>query len=189
MMYNRLVGGVQLRQLRVRNDSCVVPAASQRTVLLGDTEIQQAFFFTNDTGSGACFERYSWDARDTRVFGPCTEFGRAKLGKSMPNIDKYNTSCEGSGFSYTRSTDSPSIGGKLAMYDSSGFVRNVVPSEPGAYLLEQVCCAGRKGGWCGKALEMVWVGGGEGEGEGCDTSWASGWMGWCGQALAVAERG
>jgi len=64
------------------------------------------------------------------------EKGRKAL-RGIPGVDKYNTSCDGSGFSYTDWTDAPDVTGKVGTYDSSGFVRDVVPLAPRAYLLEQ----------------------------------------------------
>jgi len=136
MMYNRLVGGVRLRQLRVRNDSCTLPSSAYRSIFLGDEEIQQSIVFENSTGQGACFSNYFFGGHDTAPFGPCTAEGRAVL-KDIDNVDKYNSSCEGSGFSFTPYTDAPTMIGKLSAYDSSGYVRDIVPLEERAYLLQQ----------------------------------------------------
>lgn len=145
MMYNRLVGGVQLRQLRVRNDSCTLSSSQSRRIRLGSganqRNVTQDFIFPAGVNfTGQCFSSYTKDARSTDMFGPCTESGRAALdalSSDVAGINKYNQSCAGSGFEFTAATDAPAVGGKLTTYDPSGYVRNIVPEGLRAYLLQR----------------------------------------------------
>ena len=110
MMYNKLVGGIRLRTLRVRGDSCVIPQTAYRQTSLGFSQ-SLVFPETEDPdnpGVGKCFAAYSPEGRSEEIYGPCTELGRYKL-RGMPNVDRWNTSCDGSGFSFTEKTGAPTV--------------------------------------------------------------------------------
>ena len=128
MMYNRLIGGLRLRQLRVRNDSCTLSSG----VIIKDAALQSSpdikfdlslVFPAENLDGGSCFAPYTTSSREERPYGPCTEKGREKL-VTLPDYDKYNTSCVGSGFEF-EVTDAP----PWRLFDAGGYVRDVLPPE------------------------------------------------------------
>ena len=143
-MYNRLVGGLRMRQARVRNDSCVLAPSIQRVRVIGpDKSAPEAYVFApkltelEDYGAGACFSNYSPQTKETNDYGPCTAKGREGL-RGLEGYEKYNVSCAGSGFEWwsgerTRSGDLP---GRAGSYDASGYVREVLPRE-GEFVLQR----------------------------------------------------
>ena len=151
-MYNRLVGGMRLRTMRVSNKSCELPSSIMAkeiddTFDVGEIK-DQAFVFPTfeGDGGGLCFGPYESGSVAKEEYGPCTAAGRAKLrGVEGVDIDKYNTSCclpndegeqvvgkcepgKGSGFQYLEAfeTRAPQIQGVAGIYDGGGYVRDVV---------------------------------------------------------------
>ena len=129
MMYNQLVGAVRLRQQRVTNTSCFLSESVQREVDAQGVVFTQSFYFPapNFGNGGACFAEYTAARRETVNFGPCTPEGREALF-GMPEVDKYNTSCENSGFEWwsaERTRAAP-----VTFGDASGYVRDIEADEP-----------------------------------------------------------
>ncbi len=136
MMYNKLVGGIRLRQLRVGNKSCTLPSSIMKQELTAAGTKKSAFVFPeteSDEGGGLCFGSYDATLAATEPYGPCTVEGREKLkGVEGVDINKYNTSCEGSGFEYWSAarTRAPTLQGKGdIIYDAGGYVRDVQASD------------------------------------------------------------
>ena len=77
------------------------------------------------SGVGACFYNYAPNVKSTASYGPCTETGRSNLA-GVEDVDKYNTSCAGSGFEFTADAKVGPVMG-IALYDGSGFIRDVQP--------------------------------------------------------------
>lgn len=130
MMYNQLVGAVRLRQMRVSNTSCILSENIQRQVQVGDFSFKQSFYFpAKNLGSGGgCFSRYTRATRDTAQYGPCTAEGREALEGIEADINKYNTSCANSGFSWW--SEARTKAPRVIFGDGSGYVRDVLPDEP-----------------------------------------------------------
>lgn len=68
-MYLRLVGGIQLRQARVSNQSCAIRRFVDECVAQPDGTCQARF----DTKDGTCFSEFSVSRQDTQPYGPGTE--------------------------------------------------------------------------------------------------------------------
>ena len=69
LMYLRLVGGIQLRQARVSNQSCAIRRFVDECVAQPDGTCQARF----DTKDGTCFSEFSVSRQDTQPYGPGTE--------------------------------------------------------------------------------------------------------------------
>ena len=146
MMYNKLVGGIRLRQVRVGNKSCALPASIMyKQRFAGNVIKDVAFVFPDgesEEGGGLCFSRYDVTLSATENYGPCTEKGRERL-KGVEkgtdtggpvDLDRYNTSCAGSGFEYwsptrTNAPEQTGIIDRSVIFDGGGYVRDIQAGE------------------------------------------------------------
>jgi hypothetical protein len=139
MMYNKLVGGIRLRQVRVSNKSCELPASIMyKQRFAGNVIKDVAFVFPdveNEEGGGLCFSKYDASLSATEDYGPCTEQGRERLkGVEGVDLDTYNTSCAGSGFEYwsplrTNAPQQTGIIDRSVIFDGGGYVRDIQAGE------------------------------------------------------------
>ena len=139
MMYNKLVGGIRLRQVRVGNKSCALPASIMyKQRFAGNVIKDVAFVFPDgesDEGGGLCFSRYEAALSATEDYGPCTEKGRERLkGVEGVDLDRYNTSCAGSGFEYwspvrTNAPEQTGVIDRSVIFDGGGYVRDIQAGE------------------------------------------------------------
>jgi len=139
MMYNKLVGGIRLRQVRVSNKSCELPASIMyKQRFAGNVIKDVAFVFPDnegEEGGGLCFSKYDASLSATEDYGPCTEQGRERLkGVEGVDLDTYNTSCAGSGFEYwsplrTNAPQQTGIIDRSVIFDGGGYVRDIQAGE------------------------------------------------------------
>ena len=104
-----------------------------------------AFVFPDgesEEGGGLCFSRYDVTLSATENYGPCTEKGRERL-KGVEkgtdtggpvDLDRYNTSCAGSGFEYwsptrTNAPEQTGIIDRSVIFDGGGYVRDIQAGE------------------------------------------------------------
>lgn len=104
LSYNRLVGSIRLRQLRVSTDACSLPDSIRNAE--GDPFVP------------ACWAPYSRTRRSEATYGPAL-------------TDPDSTAARG--FSFSDSSiyphEKPVIAGASATYDASGFVRDIGPTD------------------------------------------------------------
>jgi len=109
MIYNKVIGKIRLRQLRVREgEGCALLATT------GVTDSSRTDLYVD-----SCYPSYSFDARSNASYGP------AYL--QVP----------GTGFTYSSAEEnklSDDIMGEVATYDGSGFVRDLDNRNRTAYL-------------------------------------------------------
>jgi len=114
MVYNKVVGRIRLRQLRVQQgEGCSLPSSTIQTGTTQTNEDRMRHFVD------ACYPPYSSDVRSTQPFGPPAL--RASQGK---------------GFTYSNASENKlntDIAGEVASYDGSGFVRDLDGRNRTAY--------------------------------------------------------
>ena len=118
MTYNRIVGKIRMRQLRVRPGSCGLPAAVQQEGLLVDGTTRRRQFVDY------CFAKYE----------PHTDVGsNASFGRD-PELQKKFTG----GFAFSNATENRLLGrtiqGQVSLYDGSGFVRDLDATSRDGYM-------------------------------------------------------
>lgn len=104
LSYNRLVGSIRLRQLRVSTDACSLPDSIKNA--------------SGEPFVPACWAPYSSTRRSEATYGPAL-------------TDPDSTAARG--FSFSDSSiyphEKPVISGASATYDASGFVRDIGPTD------------------------------------------------------------
>ena len=115
MSYNKVVGKVRLRQLRVRRDGCSLSASVKQSGTLNDGTPRQRQLIDY------CYPPYDLLAKDDQPFGP----------------EELNT-IDWKGFKYTTAEQNKLVGtsvqGQVTAYDGSGYVLDLDGANRTAYL-------------------------------------------------------
>ena len=115
MTYNKIVGKIRLRQLRIAPDAaCSLSTDIKQVDLTRAGEVRHRQFVDH------CYGRYTFAGRSNVSFGP--------VSLQSP----------GSGFVYSdaraNNLEGVTIGGKAGSYDGSGFVRDLDAVNRSAYI-------------------------------------------------------
>jgi len=115
MSYNKVVGKVRLRQLRVRRDGCSLSSSVRQSGTLLDGTARQRQLIDY------CYPPYDLLAKDDQPFGP----------------EELNT-IDWKGFKYTTAEQNKLVGtsvqGQVTAYDGSGYVLDLDGANRTAYL-------------------------------------------------------
>lgn len=145
MVYNKVVGKIRLRQLRVEpGEGCSLPSSTIQSGVTETNEDRQRHFVD------ACFPPYSEATKSIAPFGPGIALAAANPSTATTDVcetdENGNTvlaNCVnpgapfvGNGFTWTNETSNKlttRISGEVATYDGSGFVRDLDGRNRTAY--------------------------------------------------------
>ena len=143
MSYNRVVGGIRFRQVRVEpNVGCPLTALTSRMMMNGERSADGETWTPDGTiyeeqFVSECFGPYTEERESKQAYGPAVgmiaEYGSCEAVPCDIDLDEYGVCtdertkklCKAFTYMSAEETKEPAFGGNYGSYPASGFVRDV----------------------------------------------------------------